>query len=136
MDKNKTIVLQSFDNSFQANLIKSKLEDSGITCFLTDEITSSINPVYGFAIGGIKLNISEKDYQYALSVLFDSPSDRSIPKDEIITCPKCKSMNISIDNPKKIKFFLFRFILSLFFFFPLKPKRIYHCNNCENEFRI
>jgi len=38
MDKNKTIVLQSYDNPFQANLIKSKLEDSGITCFLTDEI--------------------------------------------------------------------------------------------------
>ena len=69
MNKNKTIVLQSFDNPFQANLIKSKLEDSGIACFLTDENISTINPIYGFAIGGIKLNISEKDYQYALSIL-------------------------------------------------------------------
>jgi len=51
------IVYRTFYNPIEANIIKAKLEDSGIPCFLTDENVATIQPLFNQAIGGVKLNV-------------------------------------------------------------------------------
>ncbi len=57
-DKKRMKQIASFYNSLDAHLCKSKLESEGISCVLQDEHLLSLNPFWGFAIGGIKLLVT------------------------------------------------------------------------------
>lgn len=49
--------------------MKSKLESEDIRCYLFDEHTVSINPLFNYTVGGIKLKIEESDVARAQEVL-------------------------------------------------------------------
>lgn len=63
------ILLRTYDNYVQANLVYGFLQDSGIVCFLQDEYSATINPVLTNAIGGIKLLVSADDAEQAVELL-------------------------------------------------------------------
>jgi hypothetical protein len=64
----KIIVFETYYNPIEAHMVKSRLLDAGIQCFLADEnMGSQIG--YNQAIGGIKLNLFEKDAETAKAVL-------------------------------------------------------------------
>ena len=63
------ITVKIFDNAFEAHLLKTKLENEGIPCYLFDENIVGLNPFYNFAVGGIKLKISEQDKEQVLAFL-------------------------------------------------------------------
>ncbi|GAA4299835.1 DUF2007 domain-containing protein [Compostibacter hankyongensis] len=67
--ENELITLASYDNSFTANLYKTKLEAAGITCYLMDEHSTVLTPFLSNAIGGIKLRVFLEDAERALQVL-------------------------------------------------------------------
>ena len=69
-DPTKNIItFCSFDNPVIANLVKSKLEDAGIPCFLTDENTLSLMPFFNPILGGIKLKIFEADQEKVKEIM-------------------------------------------------------------------
>lgn len=41
----KLITIKTFDNYFEANLLKSKLESENIVCYLFDETLVTLNPL-------------------------------------------------------------------------------------------
>lgn len=51
------VVLCSFDNYIDANLLLGRLQEEGINCWLQDEHTVTIDPIVSNAIGGIKLMV-------------------------------------------------------------------------------
>ncbi|HEU4718897.1 MAG TPA: DUF2007 domain-containing protein [Bacteroidia bacterium] len=53
----------------ELSVICGRLEADGIECHIQDELTAQVNPFYSNAIGGIKLQVEEKDLQKALAVL-------------------------------------------------------------------
>ena len=64
----KIIVFQTFYNPIEANIIKSRLMDAGIQCFLSDEnIGGQLG--YNQAIGGVRLHLFEKDAETARDLL-------------------------------------------------------------------
>ena len=64
----KIVVFETFYNPIEANIVKARLLDSGIQCFLSDEnIGSQLG--YNQAIGGVKLNLFEKDVETAKEIL-------------------------------------------------------------------
>ncbi len=66
------VVLQSFDNYIDAHIVKGRLEDQGIACFLKDEYLSTliVDPVLSNAVsGGIKLLIPKDEWQKAIDIL-------------------------------------------------------------------
>ena len=65
------VTIRTFDHAMDAHLLKSKLESEGVECFLFDENTVSINPLYGIATGGIKLRVIEEDAERAMAILSD-----------------------------------------------------------------
>lgn len=65
----KTVILKRFENPMQAHILKGLLESHGIFCFLQDEHSISINPLYANALGGIKLIINAADEEEAMKLL-------------------------------------------------------------------
>ncbi len=63
------ITLTTFEYPFEAQVIKSKLESEDIYVFLKDELTIQIDNFLSNAIGGVKLQVFEKDVAQALKLL-------------------------------------------------------------------
>ena len=81
----KLILLNRFDNYFFANITYTKLQDAGIECFLRDENTVVVDPLLSNAIGGIKLEVAEDQYELAVELM---KSAEQAYLDEIV-CPYC-----------------------------------------------
>jgi len=63
------VTVATFNNAFNMNVIKGRLETEGIPAFAQDEHTISTNPFYGGALGGIKLQVREEDLPEAQRIL-------------------------------------------------------------------
>ena len=63
------VTIATFYNAFNMNVIKGRLEHEGIPAFAKDEHTVSVNPLYGGALGGIKLQVREEDVADAQRIL-------------------------------------------------------------------
>jgi len=55
------VVYNTYDNSIQANLVKTKLDAYGIPCFLSEENFGTIFPFKNQAFGGVRLHVFEND---------------------------------------------------------------------------
>ena len=65
-------------------------QSSGIPAFLPDENVASIDPLLMDAIGGVRLQVRERDQQEALELL-DQPEVEDLPSEDEPTCPRCDS---------------------------------------------
>lgn len=61
-------IYQTYD-SFEANMIKSKLESEDIYCFLKTNDASGVLPHLGFGQGGTEVCIYQKDLEAAKTLL-------------------------------------------------------------------
>ena len=68
----KIITVNTFNLPHHAHLAKAKLQSEGIEVFLKDEMTAHVNYLDAGAIGGIKLQVSEADVDWAQRVLIES----------------------------------------------------------------
>lgn len=68
----KIVVVRHFDNPVEANIIKGLLDANEIPCFLTDENIIGLNPLYNPAIGGVKLQVFEKDIEMVERLLSEN----------------------------------------------------------------
>lgn len=72
------VLLKSFDNYIDAHIVKGRLEDQDIHCWLKDENLSAIivDPILTNAIsGGIKLMVAKDELPKALEVLGQPQQD-------------------------------------------------------------
>jgi hypothetical protein len=67
MDKLVTVLRVSYPHELW--IIRGKLESEGIQCFTKDELTVQAYSLYSNAIGGVKLQVFEKDENKALEIL-------------------------------------------------------------------
>jgi len=63
-NKDETVVLNIFNDSFAANLAQNKLQEEGIESFLVDENVVGLNP-----LGGVELKIFSRDLEKAKKIL-------------------------------------------------------------------
>jgi hypothetical protein len=144
MNTDNIVVYKTFVDPTNANIIKGLLESYEIECFLSDENMTGMYSPFTPAIGGVKLNVFEKDISRINSILNAEnsyPENLSTENEEvIINCPKCQSTNVSPGNLSKKKFrFWIMFILSAISFNPLfsqpiNKQKAYHCFDCDNDF--
>jgi hypothetical protein len=145
MNDDKIVVYESFPDPIKANIVKGLLNSYGIECFLSDELMVTLNVMYGPAIGGVKLNVFEKDMDRIQAILKSENSepepDQSIENgDSNVVCPNCHSSNLSYGTSAKKKFGLWiALIFSFIFTFPLRcypftKRKAYHCFDCNGEF--
>ena len=90
----KLIVLQRFDNYFFANITYTKLQDAGIECFLRDENTVTVDPLISNAIGGIKLEVEESQFELAVELM----KGAEVAYLNDIDCPYCKKTGLTAEE--------------------------------------
>ncbi len=143
MNNLKTII--TFTLPQNALLAKGYLESEGIVTYIKDELTAQVNNFYSNAIGGVKLQVNEDDYENGIRLLekggyINAEDQKKEQKIEVVhldkntdknVCPFCKSDNIG----KKKEPNIFTVILMIFsLLFPVY-KRSYICFDCNKAWK-
>jgi Putative prokaryotic signal transducing protein len=120
---------RTFDSSFLANITLTKLQNSGIECYLFDEHTVAMNPIFGNVIGGIKLMVKEEDIEETTQLLqqFDEEYLKSV------VCPACGRPEISFVLKQGATNFITAILTWSFSSYALAPQSIYQCGHCKYE---
>lgn len=132
----KIIVFEVFYNPIEANIVKSRLMDSGIQCFLSDENTVTINPLYTQALGGVKLHLFERDADLARNILNETfPISETSEEEGEYVCPQCGSRHVGYVQATKKRFSVLTMVVSIaLFVYPFHVKKVYHCFDCLYEY--
>ena len=69
MEDEKLITVMTADYAHEIAAIRSRLEAEGIFYFVKDEFTVQINPHYSNMVGGVKLQVLEKDLNQVFEIL-------------------------------------------------------------------
>ena len=75
MDHNEgedLVTVARFSTAMEAHLARTKLESEGIKAYVADEHIMAINPMYDFALGGVRLKTKSSDVEKAVQCLNDS----------------------------------------------------------------
>ncbi len=67
-------VVATYSKPEEAHLAASFLEGSGITTYVADDQIVSLNWLYSNAVGGVKVQVSEDDWEEARELLERSPN--------------------------------------------------------------
>jgi hypothetical protein len=95
-------VLRRYRDSAEAALARSVLESAGIACFLRDENTVRIDWLWSNLMGGIRLQVADRDVEAAEAIL-SQPIPETIVMDgqddfQQPSCPRCHSLDISFET--------------------------------------
>ncbi len=141
MDADKIVVYQSFIDPINANIVKGLLDSYSIECFLSDEYMVTLNALYSPAVGGVKLNVFEKDIDQITAILqsqiiLDDTGIAAEIEDNKVYCPVCHSENVSYGGSINRKFNGWHvFISFLLMMYPIAMRKAYHCFDCNHEFK-
>jgi len=105
------ITIKTFTLPIEAAIIRGRLESEGIECFLTNELTTQVNPLYSNAIGGVELQVRESDLQNAIAILKEGgylPDEDALPSTFLL---KLDSITLKIPFLKKLQLLLRLMIL-------------------------
>jgi DNA-directed RNA polymerase subunit RPC12/RpoP len=134
----KQILIKTFDDAISAHILRNKLESEGIECFIHDEHIVTMNPLFNFAVGGVKLKVYEEDVPRALEIIQElEGTPLTDEKDEPIQCPNCASTDLD-NNFKTMKGIKGAVAIVVSFFlavFPLYFQTNYRCRQCGKEFK-
>ncbi len=135
----KIITFETYHDPMLAHIIRAKLEDNHIPCFIEDDHMAGLNSLY-LQSTGIKLKIYERDLEKCrelineTEMILEDHTDIDPETDYTIICPFCASTNVArIDNSSKPDWInsLHSFFSVIFPFFT--PKQ-WHCFNCKQDF--
>lgn len=121
--------IRTFQNNFSAHLVLTKLRSAGLTCFLKDEFTVTVDPILSNAIGGIKLVVKKDELEDAIELL------RIIDEDYIksAVCPKCGNHTIELVPKNTTKNRASVFLSWLLGSYAVSPENVYQCSSCKYE---
>ncbi|HEY9009307.1 putative signal transducing protein [Ohtaekwangia sp.] len=131
-ERDEIIVFQQFDNTIDANIIKTKLDAYGIPCFLTEENLANLYPGQQHAFFQVRLHLFKHDLQEAQQILAEV--NLFVEDDSMPVCPQCQSKKIERGFSRKLTDQFLAGLHVLFFgiFFP--QRKINRCNDCQHEF--
>lgn len=131
----KLVTLASFDNSIDAHLLRTKLENEEIPCFIFDENMVTLNPLNNLTVGGVKVKVMEENLDAARNIL-EHISAQPIQNDDgtFLACPKCGSSHITpgVKTTTFVGFVLYILMLGMY---PLDMKTKFYCQQCKTMFR-
>ena len=129
------VTLEHFRDIPQALLAKGKLESAGIECLLADGNLVRMDWLLSNAIGGLRLQVREKDLATARALL-DEPIPTELCGDEFgetfeqPRCPRCQSLDIGYE--KIDRFWTYGLWLLLQCPLPIR-KDNWKCYTCGSE---
>lgn len=80
------ITVAKFSMPAEAHIAMAKLSSAGIDSFLKDEAVIQLDWTLSNALGGLRLQVHEEDYEDAHAILASKPDNEGL-----IVCPSCHS---------------------------------------------
>lgn len=125
------VLLRRYDNYITAHIDMGRLEEDGISCWLKDENTVTIDPILTNAVGGIKLMVSAAQAERAAGILRILDNENKLQN----RCPNCGSLNVElVSTPRKASNWL-SVLWGLFTSYGMPVDKVYHCFNCGHEYK-
>lgn len=120
------MIIATYSKLEDAHLAASKLQGSGIEAYVRDEHTVNMQWLYSNAIGGVKVEVAEEDFERAHEVL-------NLPKEgsPLLACPHCKSSNVRIREMS----LLGGICVALYLPLPIASQKV-DCLDCQKEFKL
>lgn len=125
MNSNYTI-LEVFEYSSEAQVMKSKLEDEGYRVMLADEKTIDTDPLLSQAIGGVKLLVHNEDFAAAVEIFNQIRRYETDVDGATMQCPDCDSTQILVAPLQRKNIF--------YMLFPFFEAKRHVCNSCNSIF--
>ena len=125
----ETEVVKTFDNYFSANIILSRLQASGIECYLMDEFTVTLDPILTNAIGGIKLVVKKENAAAVKKILQAYQLEYLLSA----TCPQCGSNSFTHVAKPNVTNYVTAILTWLFSSYAVATDYVYQCGNCGYE---
>lgn len=127
------ITIASFDNTEQAELLKGRLDLAGIPAFVADKGVVGNAWVYSNAVGGVRVQVEEKDLPRVRSFLEASGECTSeMAALSAYRCPFCGSTKVEFRRLSKTFFWLSLLVLAV-------PLALYrprcHCLDCGKTWK-
>jgi hypothetical protein len=126
MDKWVTVLTTTLPQ--QLWIIRGRLESEGIECFIKDELTVQSYNLYSNAVGGVKLQVLEKDQKRAVEILVELGYLKDEPvRPDLLTLVDQKTSKIFLLNKLAVTkriillVFLGSLILGTIIYFIFKP---------------
>ncbi len=123
------VILQTFDNYFNANIQLTRLRAAGIECYLKDEYTVTIDPLLSNAIGGIKLLVRKNEEHRIRKILREMNSSA----DKQLLCPHCGSHKFNLVPKRSTQNLLTAITTWLFSAYAVSVENVYQCIDCGYE---
>ncbi|MEQ1675136.1 MAG: DUF2007 domain-containing protein [Chitinophagaceae bacterium] len=125
------IILNSYANYVEAHIAKGVLEEQGISCWLKDENTVTIDPILTNAVGGIKIMVPKEDAQRAWEILTELKNEQKLA----VVCPKCGSHNVElVSTPHKASNWFSSIATFILGDYAVAINKVNHCFDCKHEF--
>ncbi|MCX6853679.1 MAG: DUF2007 domain-containing protein [Verrucomicrobia bacterium] len=97
------LTIAKFSKVEEAHMLRLRLEAGGVRAFIPDENVVQMHWLYSNAIGGVRVQIAEDDFDRAKEILEDpgiEPENTVMP-----ACPQCQSTNTAPDElPRRLSF--------------------------------
>ena len=134
----RLVTVAAFSEPIEAHLARSRLECEGLSCSLADEHIVGVYWLSASAVGGVKLQVRERDREHALRVL-EETSARPAASAEWVTgdldaprCPACGSLRVDRERFDRRLVFLSWLLLGI----PLPFLRRWdRCRRCHERWR-
>ncbi|MGD2004008.1 MAG: DUF2007 domain-containing protein [Flavobacteriales bacterium] len=133
----KLITLKTFSNAVSAHLLKTRLESEGVECFILDENIVRLNSFYDLAVGGIRLQVREEDFQRAKELIEEWDARPYLDEeDHALQCPSCQSTAVyaGFKSFKTAAGWFTLAISLLLVVYPFFTKTVFRCKECGTEF--
>jgi DNA-directed RNA polymerase subunit RPC12/RpoP len=126
------IILQTFDNYFNANIQLTRLRAAGIECYLKDEYTVTIDPLLSNAIGGIKLLVRKSEEHRVRKLL----REMNASADSQILCPQCGSHKFLLVPKRSAENLFTALAMWIFSSYAVSVENVYQCTDCGYESEV
>ncbi len=124
---NKYTILDTFDYTAEAQVVKLRLEMERIQVFLVDEKTIDSDPLTSQAIGGVKLQVFTEDVERAMIIYNEIRTYARDIDENPIFCTACNSSKtLAAPRERKNIFYML---------FPFFEKTRYVCLDCKKVFK-
>lgn len=121
----------TYSDPVEAELARVNLEAHGIEAHVVD--AASFNPILSAAVGGVRVDVRERDLSRARAILRERPSDLALDDgegSEVVRCPRCELAYCFHERARitaTSATVSLRFLLAPLIF--LSKKR-WHCHRC------
>ena len=113
----------------EADLLCAQLASCGIDAEVPDQNTATVLPLYGGALGGIRIQVKESDLERAREVMREMVH---VPEKQDLKCPACRSAKVDYG---RVAWPFYALVVLLFGIPLLWLRKKYTCLSCGHHWK-